>query len=133
MPRTLKITRALALLALTTCMLVGAQAGDPVGAVVQSMEKAPPEAQLRILKILMNDVFGTREEVLARFVEACNTRNKPPARAQAIDQQFAGASKAAVMLALCAAPLRGKIEANLAPKPAKGVTDIPAADGKAHP
>ena len=104
-----------------------ALAGDP-SAFIDGVANAPPEAQLEILRIVLKDVFGSPDEVRASFSAACNKRQLPPsapakaATEKPVDVPFtaalqaraAGASKEATLMALCAAPVRAKIEASLA-------------------
>ena len=114
------------LLAASVGMSAPALAGDP-SAFIQGIANAPPEAQLEILRIVLKDVFGSPDEVRANFSAACNKRQLPPsapAKAStekpaevpftaALQARAAVASKEATLMALCAAPVRAKIEASL--------------------
>jgi hypothetical protein len=101
-------------------------AGDPSSAVA-AVADAPPETQVRILKIVFNDMFGSRAELKAKFVAACQAREKAaPASAAApakpakplseVAQQKAGElSQEVVLAALCSGPARRQVEAALTP------------------
>lgn len=103
-----------------------AHAGDPSSAVA-AVTDAPPETQVRILKLVFNDMFGSRAELKAKFVAACQTREKAaPAAAAApakpakpiseVAQQNAGElSQEVVLAALCSGPARRQVEAALTP------------------
>ncbi|MYN25922.1 hypothetical protein [Duganella levis] len=108
-------------------LLSPAHAGDPSSAVA-AVADAPPETQVRILKLVFNDMFGSRAELKAKFVAACQTREKaaPAAAAAApakpakpiseVAQQKAGElSQEAVLAALCSGPARRQVEAALTP------------------
>ena len=115
------------LLAASVCLSAPAQAGDP-SAFIEGVVNAPPEAQLKMLRIVLKDVFGSPDEVRANFSAACNKRQTPPSApakvlpekkaavpfTAALQERAAGASKEATLMALCAAPVRAKIEASLA-------------------
>lgn len=103
-----------------------ARAGDPSSAVA-AVADAPPETQVRILKIVFNDMFGSRAELKAKFVAACQAREKAapaplaapakPARplSEAAQQKAGELSKEAVLAALCSGPARRQVEAALTP------------------
>jgi hypothetical protein len=50
-----------------------ANAGDP-STVVGAVADAPPEAQVKILRILFEDVAGSPQELKQRLVTACKNR-----------------------------------------------------------
>lgn len=107
-------------------LLSPAHAGDPSSAVA-AVADAPPETQVRILKIVFNDMFGSRAELKAKFVAACQAREKAapapvaapakPAKplSEAAQQKAGELSKEAVLAALCSGPARRQVEAALTP------------------
>lgn len=126
------IAAACAGMALVVCVAAPTSAGDP-GVIVRSVADAPPEAQVRMLKIVLGAVFGTPAEIKAEFIRECDARHKlapvgtgpsaakvaapaasPPATAAAA--QTPGLTKEAVLLALCAGPVRPRVEAALSPR-----------------
>lgn len=107
-------------------LLSPARAGDPSSAVA-AVADAPPETQVRILKIVFNDMFGSRAELKAKFVAACQAREKAtpapvaapakPAKplSEAAQQKAGELSQEAVLAALCSGPARRQVEAALTP------------------
>jgi hypothetical protein len=110
-------------------LLSPVRAGDPSSAVA-AVADAPPETQVRILKIVFNDMFGSRAELNAKFVAACQAREKAapapvaapakpdkPAKplSEVAQQKAEELSKEAVLAALCSGPARRQVEAALTP------------------
>jgi hypothetical protein len=101
-------------------------AGDPSSAVA-AVADAPPETQVRILKIVFNDMFGSRAELKAKFVAACQAREKaapapaatpaklPKPLSEAAQQKAGELSQEVVLAALCSGPARRQVEAALTP------------------
>jgi hypothetical protein len=109
-------------LALAATLWAGpVRAGDP-SAVVGAVADAPPETQVRILRMVLKDMFGSRAELKARFIAACAERHatRVPDKSErslaAVAQEKAGElSRAAVLAALCSGPARARVEAALTP------------------
>lgn len=114
------------LVAASVSLSAPALAGDPSSA-IKGISELPPESQLEIVRIVLDDMFGTPEEVRVKFVAACDKRKTPSSAppksapekkadeslASMMRARVAGASKEATLLALCAASVRPKIEAAL--------------------
>lgn len=111
--------------ATSVCMSAPALAGDP-SSFVKGVSDAPPEAQVQMVRIVLNSMFGTPEEVRVNFAAACDKRLAPsaatakPALAKKaepisamLQTRVAGASKEATLMALCATSVRKGIEAVL--------------------
>lgn len=105
---------------------VPALAGDP-SAFAKSVAELPPAQQLDIVRIILDDVFGSPDQIRANFAAACTRRQQQPAPAQGVPEKkpalpltsmlrakMAGLSKDASLAALCATPIRTKVDAALA-------------------
>lgn len=130
-------SHGVALLVSRILLLVVAVAFTPDGAasgagqVVSQVADVPPETQVRMLRILLDDVFGTPEELRARFIAACQARSGAEATLTgSADQESTSgaphpqgtsrsASRAATLAAFCAPAVRRGIEAALAGRAAK--------------
>lgn len=120
----------LAVAVATTFTYPMATAGDP-SSVVDGFAKAPPEAQVKIVRIILDDLFGTPQELKARLGRECSARQQrstsdgsatPPANAAAIQEAAPHSpdeskSKEAILIAMCAGPIRRGIEHFLSFKP----------------
>lgn len=104
------------------CTSNSALAGDP-SAAVDGFAKAPPEAQVRIVRIIFDDLFGSPDELRAHFIASCNAlsalkigngEGKPDAQknARLSTGKELGAKQTATLRVLCTAPIRkGVLEA----------------------
>ena len=101
-----------------------AVAGDP-NAFAKGVAELPPAQQLDIVRIILDDVFGSPDEIRVNFAAACTRRLQQPAPGvpekkaalpltSMLRAKMAGLSKDATLAALCAAPIRTKVDAALA-------------------
>lgn len=111
-----------------------ANAGEP-SSFVQGVAEAPPETQIAMLRIVLDDVLGTPEKLRASFTRACDTQAPAPedvqgnaASASSARPETASTKKKGLTLAaLCARPVRERLIAILSSRALRG----PAASASA--
>jgi hypothetical protein len=109
------------------CLLASqaAAGGDP-SALLIGIRDLPPEAQIRILRVVLDEI-GTPDELREQLARTCNERDtakcaqpsKSPcagtatATESSLKTRASAASREAMLSGLCAAPVRRQIEAML--------------------
>lgn len=108
---------------------IQSSAASGAGQVGAQLLDVPPETKIKMLRIVLEDLFGTPAEIRAQFIVACDTREKLkrlpsekvkhvstslPSTSSDVDSNL---SKDAVLAAFCSAAVRKKIELALLEKP----------------
>ena len=101
-----------------------ATAGDP-SYFVKGVAEAPPEVQIRMLRVIFDDLFGTPDEILQHLSIACSKREEKtcvrnatttctkPTDRNTPTGEATSKSKEVMLAGLCAGPIRSRIESNL--------------------
>lgn len=110
-----------------------AMAGDPAS-LVREVGDLPPEAQVRIVRVILDDLFGTPQELGANFINACKslevsessptTDKQSPHRKFRLDSgKVLDVAQTGSLHVLCTAPVRKAVLHALDWKPVQEAND----------